>query len=68
MKIRENSFIVAAFCEFEIFKEYEWVIKVGSKSEGPKNVLAAPFLNPFSELPAVKKDSKNGGARKFEVI
>ena len=27
--------------------------------------LAAPFLNPFLQLAAEKKDSKNGAARKF---
>ena len=30
-----------------------------------KNFLAAPFLIPFSKLPAVKKGLKNGAARNF---
>ena len=31
----------------------------------PKNFQLHHFLNPFSQLPAVKKDSKNDAARKF---
>ena len=38
--------------------------KAMTKSEGPKNFLAAPFLIPFSQQPAVKKGIKNGAARK----
>ena len=33
--------------------------------KGQKNFQLHRFLNPFSQLPAVKKDSKNGAARKF---
>ena len=36
-----------------------------TKYEGPKIFLAAPFLIPFSQLPAVKKGIKNGAASKF---
>ena len=41
------------------------IIKAVTKKEGQKKILAAPFLNPFSQLPAVKKDSRNVAARKF---
>ena len=30
--------------------------------------LAAPFLNPFLQLAAEKKDSENDAARKFSVL
>ena len=39
--------------------------KAVTKKELPKSFLAAPFLNPFPQLPAVKKDSKNGAAGNF---
>ena len=42
----------------------EW-IKSGQNEKGKKKILAAPFLNPFFQLSAVKKDSKNGTARKI---
>ena len=33
--------------------------------EWPKKLLAAPKMVPFSQLPAVKKDTITGAARKF---
>ena len=37
----------------------------GLLKSGQKISSCIVFLNPFSQLPAVKKDSKNGAARKF---
>ena len=39
--------------------------KAVTKSEGPKNVLAAPFLIPFFTAGSWEKGIKNGGARKI---
>ena len=41
----------------------KYIVKAVTKYEGPKKFLAAPFLIPISQLPAVKKEIKNGAAR-----
>ena len=38
--------------------------KAVTKEEGHKIFQMHRFLNPFPQLPAIKKDSKNGAARK----
>ena len=41
------------------------VLKPGQNKKGRKNFQLHRFLNAFSQLPAVKKYSKNGAAGKF---
>ena len=48
---------------FDLFGLTE--LKPGQNKKGHNNFYLHCFLNPFSQLPAVKKDSKNGAARKF---
>ena len=45
---------------------YKTLLKPSQNKKGRKKIPAAPFfLNTFSQLPAVKKYSKNGAAEKF---
>jgi hypothetical protein len=43
---------------------YLLFLKSGQNRKGQKVFYLHRFLNPFSQLPAVKKDSKNGAAGK----
>ena len=41
-----------------------YVLKSGQNKKDQKNFQICRFMNPFSQLPAVERDSKNGAARK----
>jgi hypothetical protein len=47
-----------------VCKLKQYILKPGQNKKGRKNVQLHCFLNTFSQLPAVKKYSKNGAAGK----
>ena len=48
-----------------IYKKAPTKVKSGQNKKGQKIFQLHRFLNPFSQLPAVKEDSENGAAGKF---
>ena len=49
----------------EGFQKFDDTLKPSQNKKKPKKILAAPKMMSFSQLPAVKKDTIFGAARKF---
>ena len=63
MAKKKKTKAVAILGRNEYVSTQFYFLKSGQNKKGKKHSLAAPFFESF--LPAVRKDSRNGAARKF---